>query len=293
MSDLDVPVGDRVLSVRDVGEHDAPMVLHFHGTPSSRLELSGLDDVVRRCGVRLVTFDRPGYGRSTPAPYGVQEVTDDALAVADALGVGRFAVCGQSGGGPFALACGAMAADRVTAVGVASGAGPFQLVPGAVQALDETDAAALAHLPGDRAAAVATLETGCEPIRALLAGDDEAVAVAFGSLMSPRDLQVLARPALRASFVASTRESLRQGTSGYAYDNLTWLPDWSFDLADVHCPVHLWYGTDDRFAPLAHGRYLADHLPAAHLTVREGYGHLGIMEHLDDVLSTLTGAGAR
>lgn len=288
MRDLDVPVGDRVLSVRDVGEPGAPVVLHFHGTPSSRLELAGLDDVVRRAGARLVTFDRPGYGRSTPAAYGVEEITADALAVADALGVGRFAVCGQSGGGPFALACGALAADRVTAVGVTSGAGPFQRVPGAVESLDETDTAALAHLPRDRAAAVATLEAGCEPIRVLLAGDDAAVADAFGSLMSPRDLRVLADPALRAWFVACTRESLRQGTSGYAYDNLTWLPEWSFDLADVRCPVHLWYGTDDRFAPLAHGRYLADHLPDAHLTVRDGYGHLGVMEHLDDVLATLT-----
>jgi pimeloyl-ACP methyl ester carboxylesterase len=158
-----------------------------------------------------------------------------------------------------------------------------------VESLHDDDSTALAELSGgDQSAAVATLQVACEPIRALLGQDDDAVADAFGALMSPRDLELLRQPRLRAAFVAGTRESLRQGTSGYAHDNLSWLPNWSFELRDVACPVHLWYGTDDRFAPLEHGRYLADHLPHAELTVRAGEGHLGVIEHLAEVLVALT-----
>ena len=47
-------------------------------------------------------------------------------------------------------------------------------------------------------------------------------------------------------------------------------------------------GTDDRFAPPAHGRWLAENLPRASLVVREGEGHFGIVEHLAEMLDALT-----
>jgi pimeloyl-ACP methyl ester carboxylesterase len=51
--------------------------------------------------------------------------TGDAAAVADALGVGQFAVLGHSGGGSHALACGALLPGRVLAVAEGSGLAPF------------------------------------------------------------------------------------------------------------------------------------------------------------------------
>jgi pimeloyl-ACP methyl ester carboxylesterase len=47
-------------------------------------------------------------------------VADDVVAVADQLGVRRFAVLGMSIGGPYALACAVRHPDRVTAVGVSA-----------------------------------------------------------------------------------------------------------------------------------------------------------------------------
>jgi pimeloyl-ACP methyl ester carboxylesterase len=47
-------------------------------------------------------------------------------------------------------------------------------------------------------------------------------------------------------------------------------------------------GTDDRFAPPAHGRWLAENLPRARLVMREGEGHFGIVEHLGEMLEALT-----
>ncbi len=76
------------------------------------------------CGGSATTV--PGYGGSSPQPgRTVASVAADVAAVADALGIDRFAVMGHSGGGPHALACGALLPDRVLAVVAASGPAPY------------------------------------------------------------------------------------------------------------------------------------------------------------------------
>ena len=84
------------------------------------------------------------------------------------------------------------------------------------------------------------------------------------------------------------REGLRAGTSGAAWDNVSWVGPWDVDLSMINCPVLLWYGNDDRFAPLAHGEWLSANLPGARLVVRAGEGHFGIYEHLGGMLTALT-----
>ena len=81
-----------------------------------------------RQGVRLVSFNRPGYGRSTDSPPSLASVGLDSLHVTEALGITAFAVLGVSGGGPYALATGLADPERVRAVGVAAGIGPWRLI---------------------------------------------------------------------------------------------------------------------------------------------------------------------
>jgi pimeloyl-ACP methyl ester carboxylesterase len=84
------------------------------------------------------------------------------------------------------------------------------------------------------------------------------------------------------------REGLRQGTSGAGRDNVAWIGEWDIDLNSVRCPVLLWYGSDDPLRPPTHGVWLSEHLPHARLVVHEGEGHLGIYEHLGEMLDALT-----
>jgi pimeloyl-ACP methyl ester carboxylesterase len=291
MRELDVDRDGRVLRVREAGEPGGAMVLYFHGTPGSRLDLVFGEQLAADRGVRLVTFDRPGYGGSTPAPFGLASIAADAHAIADALGVQRFATLGMSGGGPGALAAATVPGGRVTRVGVASGAGPFQHVPGALAELDDNDRAAIALLPGDQAAAAAGFAAGFEPLVVTLADPDgPGIVAAFADLLSPRDSELLADPRFAALFEQSMREALRQGTSGGGWDNVAWVGDWDIDLSAISCPVLLWYGTDDRFAPPEHGQWLSQHLSRAELIMRDGEGHLGILEHLGEMLDALTQA---
>jgi pimeloyl-ACP methyl ester carboxylesterase len=125
-----------------VGDPEGSVVMYFHRTPGSRLDLCFGEQLAAERGVRLISFDRPDYGGSTPAPFGLASIAADAPAVADELGVARFATLGMSGGGPAALAAAAVPGGRVIRAGIASGAGPFQLVPGALDELDEADRAA-------------------------------------------------------------------------------------------------------------------------------------------------------
>jgi len=265
-------------------------VMYFHGTPGSRLDLAFGDQLAADHGVRLVSFDRPGYGGSTTAPFGLASIAADAHAIADALDVERFATLGMSGGGPGALATASVVpGDRVTRVGVASGAGPFQHVPGALGELDDNDSAAASLLPGDPAGAAAGFAAGFEPLAGLLrVSGGPGIASAFGDLLSPRDSSLLADPRFAAAFEETETEALRQGTSGGGWDNVSWVGEWDVDLGAVTCPVLLWYGTDDRFAPPAHGLWLSQHLARSRLIMREGEGHLGIFEHLGEMLDALT-----
>src|SRR5215218_6383647 len=117
-ADLQLADG-RVLRVVDTGPTDGPTVVVCHGTSASRLLHDSWLDVAADAGLRLVCYDRPGYGRSSPQPERIiADTASDVAALADQLRVDRFAVWGSSGGGAHALACGALLADRVVAAAV-------------------------------------------------------------------------------------------------------------------------------------------------------------------------------
>jgi pimeloyl-ACP methyl ester carboxylesterase len=286
VSDYTVTIDEVTLGVRESGIPDGLPVLHFHGTPGSRLEFAWADDAVAQAGAHLVTFDRPGYGRSTQVPFSLSRVAHLGIGLVDRLGWQQFATLGWSGGGPFALATAAAAAGRVSAVGVISGAAPFQDVPGALEHFSGGDAEGAAQVVSDPdAAAVAFAGTFAD----LAAASDEAqLLAALGPVLSERDQRVLANPPIAAAVLRDIQEAFRQGSLGGGWDNVSWIGAWDFSLDAVQCPVLLWYGDEDLMAPPSFGNWLAAHLPNAQLTMRQGYGHLAAIEHLPEMLDELT-----
>jgi pimeloyl-ACP methyl ester carboxylesterase len=289
MRETEISRDGRVVRVRDAGDPDGSVVMYFHGTPGSRLDLCFGKQLAAERGVRLISFDRPGYGGSTPAPFGLASIAADAHAVADGLGVPRFVTLGMSGGGPGALAAAAVPGGRVIRAGIASGAGPFELIPGALDELGDDDRSAVSLLPGDPVAAASAFAAGFEPLAELSrVSDGSGVVRAFQGLLSARDSALLLDQRYASVLAATVREALRQGTSGGGWDNVSWIGRWDIDLSAVRCPVLLWYGSEDCLAPPAHGLWLSEHLPLARLVLRDGEGHLGIYEHLGEMLDALT-----
>jgi pimeloyl-ACP methyl ester carboxylesterase len=288
ISDYTVSLGEVTLGVRESGTPDGLPVLHFHGTPGSRLEMAWADEAVARAGVHLVVFDRPGYGRSTQVPFSLSLVARLGIDLADRLGWQRFATLGQSGGGPFALATAAEAAARVSTVGVISGVGPFQQMPGALDNFSGGDAEGAALLASDRDAAAAAFAGIFADLARV--SDERQLLAAFEPAMSERDQRVLDHPPRAAALLRSIHEAFRQGSLGGGWDNVAWVGDWDFALDAIRCPVLLWYGDEDLLAPPSIGSWLAEHLPNAQLTMRRGYGHLAAFEHLPEMLDELNAA---
>jgi pimeloyl-ACP methyl ester carboxylesterase len=117
VTETDLALGDgRTLHVYDTGTGDGTAeraVFWQHGTPSTGAPPEPLFAAAAERGIRWVSHDRPGYGGSTPHPSrDVASVAADVASIADALGIDRFAVMGDSGGGPHALACAAVLPGR-------------------------------------------------------------------------------------------------------------------------------------------------------------------------------------
>jgi pimeloyl-ACP methyl ester carboxylesterase len=282
----DLKVGRIHLRVREMGDPGGEAVIHFHGTPGCRLELAFADSIVEAVGLRMIAFDRPGYGGSTQNPFGLTALAGIAVQVADQLGVDRFCTTGFSGGGPFALATAALGGTRVRAVGVMAGAGPFQLIPGAMDDLSDGDKAAVALLPDRQAACDRFVEALHHDFDLELAlGSATHLYEAFEPLLSETDRQLWAVYA--EELLSDMREALTQGAWGYGWDNVAWLGPWDFDPTTLECPVLLWYGTEDRMAPPHHGQWLERNLRESRLTIYEGEGHLVPFAHLEQMLTEL------
>src|SRR5689334_23173378 len=125
MRECEIQTHGRTIAFIDAGAPDgAPVVVH-HGTPGSATLRPTWVKAASERGLRLIGYDRAGYGRSSRHPgRGVADVAQDIAAIADALGIGRFVTWGASGGGPHALATAALLGDRVAAAASVAGAAP-------------------------------------------------------------------------------------------------------------------------------------------------------------------------
>ena len=250
----------RALSWAELGSESAAQVLvHQHGTGSSRLELTSRDEDFAALGVRVIAPERPGYGESTALHdgQGVSGWAFDVAALVDDLGVDTFAVSGYSGGGPFAL-------------GVA---GSPVLGPRVTRVLLR---AALAPEQGPRTAHDVEIRerAGRVPWREYEGWyesrmDDEL-------RFAPADERAFADPTFAEAAMATLVEGSRQGPLGDAADQWAFATPWGFDMGSIDQPVAIWHGDADTVVPVAHAHVLSAALPNASLRVCIGDGHFSI-----------------
>jgi pimeloyl-ACP methyl ester carboxylesterase len=88
----------RALAYAIWGEPEGSPVLLLGTSPGSRLLCPDLSATLA-AGVRLVTVDRPGYGRSDPDPHPrMAGWAADTRVLANHLGLGHLGLVGWSGG---------------------------------------------------------------------------------------------------------------------------------------------------------------------------------------------------
>jgi pimeloyl-ACP methyl ester carboxylesterase len=261
----------RTVEYVDLGDPSGPPVLFQPGTPATAGQAGVVEEAAIAAGVRLIGVSRPGYGASSPSPPGLASCASDALALADELGLERFAVLGVSGGGPFALSLAVAAPERLTTVAVHAGCAPWATVMPEV--LEEDDRRALALLTqGEVEQAVAATTAIAEGEFVDMRGlTPEAFSQALRRMGPPGPTWLDEHPAARDVFEADFQRAIAD-LSGYVRDNLSWLDRWDIDLAAVQPRVRLVYGDDDGMVPLVHGQWLQERLPSSDLIVVPG-GH--------------------
>jgi pimeloyl-ACP methyl ester carboxylesterase len=264
----------RTLEVHELGEPDGFPIVFHHGTPGS----GTIYDRWATPGVRVIAYDRAGYGGSTRRPgRAVVDVVADITAVADELGLERFATWGLSGGGPHALACAAVCDERLTAAATLAGVGPWN-----ADGLDWLAGMGEGNrrefdlvLAGEDALRPALERERTE----MLAAAPEQLRDAMAPHLSPTDSAALTSD-LAEYFHGNMTHGIGDSSDGWIDDNLAFVMPWGFELSAITRPVLVVQGGDDLMVPRQHGEWLAANVPGAESRIDDAHGHLTLAEHL-------------
>ncbi|HEU5356502.1 MAG TPA: alpha/beta hydrolase [Actinocrinis sp.] len=291
--------GKRKLAVQWWGDPNGSPVFLMHGTPGSRLGPRPRGIVLERMGVKLISYDRPGYGQSS-RELGrlVANAAADVECIADELGIKKFSVVGRSGGGPHALACAAQLKGRVERVAVLVSPAP----PDALGLdWDEGMGSLNAEDFADIDQTIADTHAGAEPLNAVLhkrvkqiQDDPDSLLRFLEPDLRAADKRVVGDWAMRKLLTATYAEAVRTGSGGWIDDTIALRSPWGFDLDRVTCPVFLWHGGQDRFSPPSHTQWMAERLTATRVDpddeevlvrIDNGLAHFAAFEVFPEVLA--------
>ena len=277
----------RTVAYLDAGDPSGYPVIGLHGTPGCRLSRWPDDSLYAGAAVRYITTDRAGYGRSSRnRGRSVADEAADVRAVADALMLSRFSIVGGSGGGPHALACAALLANRVDRVACQSSLAP--LGPDGltrdewVGGMGDEIAAELAWAEAGEEMLTAEMTKAQRLMEARISTDPGAI---LGHAANDTDVGFLERPETIEAFRRIVPEQAIDGVGGSVDDTLAFIKDWGFSLASIRVPVLVTYGDDDTSLPVAHGRFLGRAVPGALVIETTGGGHFA-HDPTQDVLDT-------
>lgn len=277
-----------LLTVSEWGKRDGTPVFLLHGTPGSRLGVVPRPSVLYQLGIRLIAYDRPGYG-DTERVVGrtIASAADDVEAIADDLRIPEFAVVGRSGGAPHALACAALLPDRVTRVAalvsVAPKVGPDGMGARWTEGMTQGNVDVYAHAALGIDALATGLNSRSESIRA----DPNTMISQLRDEVHASDLEVISDAGIRRMLRTNYQEALRDTGDGWIDDAMAFIADWGFRLDEIKVPVLLWHGQDDVFSPVEHSVWLNRHIPGSELRLEPGKAHFNAMTVLPELLPWL------
>ncbi len=272
----------RQLGFSLLGDPEGQPLFFFPGTPGSRYCLSKDDLLAQQPGIRLILPERPGYGLSDPMPRRtILGWVDDVSELADNLGYESFYVSGSSGGGPYALACGATIPNRVKAVLLFNSAAPWQ-------SSDATEGMAFANWFG-----LWTAKYTPWLLKALIAFSakgmlkhPEASMRSLKNQLCASDKVLMDQPEYEAAILRDLQEAYRRSSAGHSSDAILMARPWGIDFEKLQTPVYLWHGEKDTLSPVHNIRQMADRIPDCHEVYIPDAGHL-----LIDYPDVVTGIG--
>ncbi len=264
----------RVLSWADLGADSSTNVLvHQHGTGSSRVELAMYDQAFADLGLRVIAPERPGYGYSTGGehPRIISEWPNDVACLLRRLNVDRFAVSGYSGGGPHALGIAASSelGSSVSWVLLRASLAPSQPPRNAYDGEIR-----------ERAHRISWEEF----LRWFDPSQDPPD-------FAPADVEAFSDPVYGEAAMSALAEGARQGHLGVVGDLWAFVGAWGFDVSKVGQWVDVWHGDADTRVPVSHAQVLGALLPNARVRILVGEGHYSVGRSVPDQVALLTSDG--
>ena len=262
----------REIRVMVSGQPNGVPVLVHHGTPGSTLLYPPWVEDAQRRGIRLISYERPGYGGSTSHPgRSVASAAEDVATIAKQLGLDRLSVWGGSGGGPHALACAALLPELIVAAAAYASPAPYP-----ADGLDW-----FAGMAEDSIEEFRTALDGRGPLEqsveaqapGLVNADPKAFVQAFRSLLSPADAAVMTED-LASFLIDHLREGIQDRRDGWIDDDIAFVTPWGFELTQIRIPVLLMHGEQDWFVPFSHGEWLASRIANVDARFSADDGHL-------------------
>jgi pimeloyl-ACP methyl ester carboxylesterase len=271
----------RTLAFTDAGAPVGVPVFYFHGAPGGRVDVAWMEDEFAAAGVRVLSADRPGYGGSSPCPRrSMADWPRDIAALADQLGIDRFAVMGLSSGGPYVAACAALLGDRVVAAAAVAGVTDMGW-SAAYDDFPDGDEKTIMQI-GNEDDALAWCEDRY--------GADGARFFEEELDLSPPDAALVADEAFMGAIMPTFTEAFRQGVGGFAQDISVQSRPWPFDVADVSCPMRVYHGEQDTLVPVSHGRHTAEVIEGSTLVLLAEHGHISMITEIPRITAEITGA---
>ncbi|MFG3293169.1 alpha/beta fold hydrolase [Streptomyces sp. NPDC048179] len=295
--------GGRTIAYETWGDPDAHPVFLLHGTPGSRLGPRPRTFDLHKLGVRLIAYDRPGYGGSERhAKRTVVDSAEDIDAIARHLQLKKYSVVGRSGGAPHALAC----AARNIGSQVASVAAMVSLAPPDADGdgldwhkdMSESNVSTY-HLLDRHAPDVTELGALLARNADIIRRDPTVFLASLREEMPTVDRVIVEDAGIRQHLLRNYLSAVNQAEQGEGEADdprapMGWVDDlvafrshWGFDLKEVDgsVPVMLWHGERDIFAPVAHFHWLAKKITSAKAVLQPSAAHFAALPALPHVLA--------
>lgn len=278
--------GGRRLGYAEYGAVDGEPIVYCHGLPSSRLEGKLFEQAAVDNQVRLIVPDRPGYGLSDERGFfQLAEWPEDIEPLMKHLDIQRFSVFGNSGGGPYALACAAKLSSRLKRVAITCALGPVDQS----WAITEMNWSARYSFVLAKRAPLLLRMVYSDYTAQFLRKRPQRCQFLLAQGSPAADVEILSVPEVQDILACAWQEALIQGSRGALGDLMRSTRDWGFEIRAISKKVYLWHGDADRIVPMSHGRHYAKELCDVETRFIEGEGHFSLpIKYAHDILKTLS-----
>lgn len=272
------------LYFQDWGDLNKPVILLFHGFPGCADHGKLMTTTPHLENFRLISFDRPGYGRSdfqkklTPMNLALQ-----VKELLNHLEIDKLTILSVSGGAPYSLAMAYVLKERVQKLTSVAGVAPLTLKNCRYLNSNQRKAWMMSNLIPNRVLQYGmrrVWKSGLDKIDQLLFSD-------FDSFSEP-DQNVFKHPDVGPVLIELTKKSLTQGPEGILADLKIYSKAWGFPISEVLCPITLWHGSEDDVVHYRYAQDMSRRLPQATLRFIEGEGHYSLpMNCRDEIIRDL------